>query len=603
MEVKKILRRVTVEHITVAVLFIAVWVVIGRLTNEPVPKRCFVYAVLLPFALALAWHHTLPADRRMRIYSSVLAFFFALCCTWGYSLFKSFDLQMCWGTLSLFVLWVVKMGVYTYMFRSFILCIFSRLRRPGAGEGAPVFWNISDRLLFLLFFCCRIPYLIAYYPCLFDYDGAVSLSSFGEGRELYDHHPFLVTCLQKTFFEIGQFLGNPSLGMALLSLLFMVFASFILVYLVRVCGRIGAPVWTQKTLVVVYAVLPLFPLVSIYDTKDGFFTYFILLFVLSLLHLLTDYRREGHLDRRILMIHGVAALLLCLSRHQGIYFVVAQYVVCLLACWHSRKEWSSVYLPVMAAYFLVVHGFYPLIGVAPSSKHEMLGTLFQQSALCFIEYPAEVSVEEREAFEGVLKIRIDTLSPQAYDYHVTDAVKVHYRFKPVENWSVRNHFSQETEHKAISAYLRSWTTTFLRRPGTCALASLNLFNGFFYNTGGIFYIESWHDCPYLLPEYRFDRCDKFYGITNRLFNQLSRLPLLEFFFAKAYYTWLFIFGLAVVLYRRDAKGFTAFLPLFLSVALFLISPTATYRYSLPLVACAAVIIIYLKYQIYGGKQK
>ena len=373
--------------------------------------------------------------------------------------------------------------------------------------------------------------------------------------------------------------------------------------MVRVCGRLGASVAVQKVLVAVYAVLPLFPLVSIYVTKDGFFTYFILLYVLSLLHLLIALHSDGHLPRRILLLHGVAALLLCLSRHQGIYFVVAQYAVCLLAFRRSWRAWTAAYLPVVGAYLLVVRGLYPAVGVAPSSKHEMLGTLFQQSALCFIEYPGEVTPEEREALEGVLDMETDTLTLQGYDYHVTDAVKGHYRYKPVVDWSVRNRFDPDEERQAVVRYLHSYATTAMRRPGTCALASLNLMNGFFYNTGGLFGIESWHDCPYLLPEYRFARRDALYSPTNRLFDWLSRLPLLEFLFAKCYYTWLYLFCFAVLLYRRDTVCLTVFLPLFLSVALFLVSPTATYRYSLPLVACAAIIILYLKHPFYAGKQK
>ena len=591
------------EHGLLAVLYLAVWLISGHLTGEPVPKRCYVYVLLLAPLLAALQTHTRYASRRMRAASWVLGLFFALCSTWGYSLHETCSLSLCWATLSLFVLWVVKTGVYAYVFHTVVLCAFSRLPRRNETCNKPVRWNISGLRLFLLFFCCRLPYLIAYYPCLFDYDGAVSLSSFGQGRELYDHHPFLVSCLQKSFFDIGQWLGDASLGMALLSLLFMAFASLVLVYMVRVCGRLGASVAVQKVLVAVYAVLPLFPLVSIYVTKDGFFTYFILLYVLSLLHLLIALHSDGHLPRRILLLHGVAALLLCLSRHQGIYFVVAQYAVCLLAFRRSWRAWTAAYLPVVGAYLLVVRGLYPAVGVAPSSKHEMLGTLFQQSALCFIEYPGEVTPEEREALEGVLDMETDTLTLQGYDYHVTDAVKGHYRYKPVVDWSVRNRFDPNEERQAVVRYLHSYATTAMRRPGTCALASLNLMNGFFYNTGGLFGIESWHDCPYLLPEYRFARRDALYSPTNRLFDWLSRLPLLEFLFAKCYYTWLYLFCFAVLLYRRDTVCLTVFLPLFLSVALFLVSPTATYRYTLPLVACAAVIILYLKHPFYAGKQK
>ncbi len=601
MEVRKTVRKVRLWHIAAAVLFLVVWIAEGRLTGGPVPKRCFVYAVLLPFLLP-AFQSGRRPDLPARVASAVLALFFALCCSCGYSLYKWCDFTMCWGSLSLFVVWVLKTGVYWCVCHTILLWLFSRLQ-GSASAAMPVKWAVSNRTLFLLFFCCRIPYLVAYYPCLFDYDGAVSISSFGEGRVLYDHHPFLVTCVQKLFFDIGSCLGSASAGMAMLSLLSMAFTSLILVYMVRVCARMGAGVGVQKALVAVYALFPLFPLVSIYDTKDGFFTYILLLFVLSLLHLMLAMRREGQLPKRILLLHGVAALLMCLTRHQGIYFVVAQYLCCLCTCRQTWRAWTALYLPVVGAYLLVARALFPALEVAPSSKHEMLGHLFQQSALCFIQHPDQMTPQERDAFEGVLEINVDTLSLRAYDYHVTDPIKGHYRFKPVEQWSVRNHFAPDDERQAVGTYLASWTGTCVRHPATCALASLNIVNGFFYNTGGLFGIESWHDCPYLLPEYRFYRCDAPYSVTNRLFDQLSRLPVLEFLFAKAYYTWLFLFALAVLLIRRDTDALTVFLSFFLSVALFMVSPTATYRYSLPLVTGAAVIIIYLTHQVYAGKQK
>ena len=82
---------------------------------------------------------------------------------------------------------------------------------------------------------------------------------------------------------------------------------------------------------------------------------------------------------------------------------------------------------------------------------------------------------------------------------------------------------------------------------------------------------------------------------------LSKAPLLEFVFAKAYYTWLYIFLFMVFVYRRDSMGLTAFASLFLTVGLFFICPTSSFRYSLPLVVCAAMIILYSTHA--NGKEK
>ena len=165
-----------------------------------------------------------------------------------------------------------------------------------------------------------------------------------------------------------------------------------------------------------------------------------------------------------------------------------------------------------------------------------------------------------------------------------------------------NKYSSIEEKDALFDYSKSWLTTFIRLPGTCILASINLMNGFFYNTQGVLYVENWKTCPYLLPEYDFNCRATFRTITNYITDNLSKAPLLEFVFSMAYYTWLYLFFFVVFIYRRDMLGLVIFATMFLTLCLFFISPTSTYRYSLPLVVNAVLIMLYSTHA-YGKKRQ
>ena len=280
--------RVSYAGLVTGLLFLVVLILSWYLTGYNNAYRYYVYSLLIPFLLPLINKWTKDSDRLMRRLSIVLAVFFAACWTLGYSISVTHSLDLCFGSIALFAIAFLKMIIFSYVFYKVILCAFSNViwhlnNKSTEGE---IKLNISNIRLFGFFVICRIPYLVAFYPCLFDYDAAVSLRSFGDGRILYNHHPFLVACLQKMFFELGKCLGDPSIGLALMSFFFILLVSALLVYVIRFCGRIGAGLCLQKWLVLLFALLPFFSLLNIYDTKDGIFAYSSLFFIATLADIL-----------------------------------------------------------------------------------------------------------------------------------------------------------------------------------------------------------------------------------------------------------------------------------------------------------------------------
>lgn len=554
--------------------------------------RYFIYIALVPWLLTYFRPRIDKANKNTKIASWIFAITFSLSLTFGFSLQHTHTLALCFGNIKLTILWFITMTVFCHIFQKIFLylCLFAT--RHFSSLDNQVHLDISNRNLFLIFFITRLPYLIAFYPCLFDYDAAVSISSFSPDRELYDHHPFLVACLQKVFFEIGAFIGFPSLGMAIFSLTFIILASWGLVYVTRVLGRIATKPWIQFIFVAVYSTMPFFPLLNIYVTKDGIFSYALLIYVATLLDFWNHHRKNGKLPIRLVGLHVTMAFLMCFSRHQGIYFIAIQFLFCIYVLKGCRARLSYFYIPLFFIYFIFKHTLFPLWNVAPTSKNGIIGNLFQQSALSYIRHPERFTPEEKKAFESIVKINIDTVA-RSFSYRVTDPVKSRYRYTPVKKWSKRNLFSNQEEREAILNYLNTWKSTFLKDPYSCMLASANLVRGFFYNGEAIFHVESWYGCPYLKEKYKFYRNNRLYDITNQSLKRFAKTPFTEFVFERSYFTWLFLLCFIILLLRRDITGIIVFMPLFLSICLFFISPTSTFRYSLPLVTCAFLIIVYI----------
>ncbi len=605
--------RVSYPGLVVGLLFLLVWLLTGYLTGYSIEYRFYVYSVLLPFVLPLLNRWTKDSNRLMRWWSIAMGFFFAACCTLGYSLAKTHHYRLCLDSIPLLATACLKMVVYSYVFYKVILCAFSNVvwhLDNKKSEGEKMF-GISDKKLFAFFVICRIPYLVAFYPCLFDYDAAVSLGCFGEGRILNDHHPFMVACVQKLFFDLGKALGDPSIGFALMSILFIMLVSTLLVYVIRLCGRMGAGLRLQIWLVLLFALFPFFSLLNIYDTKDGIFAYSSLFFVVTLADILLRHKIGEEPSRRLFLMHGVAVVLMCFSRHQGVYFVLIQYLLLFLFYRRLIKRISLAYLPGIAVYFIVVNVLYPLIGVSPAGRQEMLGVFIQQSARCMISHPDKVTDEQKQAFTALVNVDLDNISSlkSLYNDTLTDPVKFRYRFQPVIMWSEKRGFSRRKEMKALSDYLiKSWLPTFIKCPGTCALASLNLVNAFFYNTEGkitgIYRIENWKkDCPFIHPDYDFYCRYPLRTLHNKAIEHMCKTPLLEFIFSKNYYTWLYIFFFVVFIYRRDKTGLVIFSAMFLTMALFFICPVATYRYSFPLIMNATFLMIYSTHEYGKDRQK
>lgn len=274
------------------------------------------------------------------------------------------------------------------------------------------------------------PYLALMAPgnLNFDTTGQIaqffSLLGWGEHYQLSDHHPAFVTFVYGSVIYACETLFQDSrLGILALILLQACAASLALSsVLVTAVFRWRVPRGLAFALALWSGLFPLIPLAVCSLSKDSFFSWVFVLFVLCVAELA---RTRGSVLSSLRFAVGfvVVCALMALTKKFGVYIVVSTLLFGLFACERNRRAIAtfSVSLVLTAGLswcampMLVVS-----LGGIPGGKQEMLSVPIQQAALTYIEHGEELSEEESAGIDGLLEC--ETLA-ERYSPWTVDAVK------------------------------------------------------------------------------------------------------------------------------------------------------------------------------------
>lgn len=584
--------------------------------GENIAWNYIVYGFLLPIILYYTKKNSIThikSEKKVALFFSVLMSFGLTIC---FSIARTHDLELCTGSARAFIIWGLKLLLYLYIIYNITLYIIIKAEDKRQYYYTSKRHPFSNKKLFLIFLASKIPYFILFYPCVWTGDDVTCLSSFAPSHVLFDWHPFCVSVIQKTFYDLGCTIGEPSIGLALFTFILFLTVSAIMVYAIRIIGNFGLNVKYQTILIILYSLFPLYPLINMSISKDGIFTYAIMLYVITLLDIQIRNKNHQQISNRLLLANCITALVLCFSRHQGIYFIIIQFIIIIFVYKKLIRKWCIMYIPTILLYYTVVNILYPRLNVAPTSKGEMYGSFFQQSAFSFIHNAQHISNQEKIAFKNIIDIDPDTIE-RSFSYYNTDNVKEKYKYLPINiknHFRTRNYFSEEEEKKSLNNYLKTYITTLSNNPHYCILAELNIVNQYFFNDYSdlqtnrdgrrfLWMFYDWKNSPRLLPEFDFHANTSLYSTMNDIFRQLSWLPITEFIFSWFLYSWAVILCFIILLHRRDIYGITSFLPSFLSLLVLFICPLAHYRYFLPIIVTLPILISYIFHPNYTTSKR
>jgi len=559
------------------------------------PYHTLVYGVLTPFLLSFFEKYNRQATSSLKILAGILAFIFSQFVTVEGSYYHVHNWSLCFGSNIAILIWLFRSLSYGFVFYKIILGICILIEQFQLKKNNYKF-NIWKWFLLIVF--ARIIALGLFYPCVFGFDAAVGLRTFLDPDcATCNHHPYFIQLIHGFFFRLGQSIGHISVGFAILSLLSIIFSSSIIIYGLKLFEQTGLSRKWLLSIAFIYAFFPLFPYLSVNPTKDSLFAYSLLLYIFTLYKVSLSKAacmRNVHFS----ILHGISILLVCLARHQGIYFILPECLLLLICYRHSWKQILIATLPALLLVFAYSKMLLPYNNVEPGGKQEVYGTFFHQTAYYLQQHPEDVTVEELAAINKVLNS--DTIAAK-YTYNSTDAVKNGYKYNPwyrayAESPSMFRHIDHSNEADDLKSYRQAWLSMGYRHPLTYIEASLGVSAGFFYNFNRLILETStnWAKSnAATTPEYRFAHFNKAALFYNKHIYSWFKVPIINWIIAIPYYNWAAIFLIAMLFYRKDFKGLVVFLPVFFSIGILLICPMIYGRYSYPIVITLPLLLAYI----------
>ncbi len=435
---------------------------------------------------------------------------------------------------------------------------------------------------------CWLPYIISYYPIILSPDPSFQIRQFFGIRTKYadyailldenvvmtNHHPVTHTVLLGGCLKLGTMIGNDNLGLFFYSIIQISVLASVLAFSIYYMQKMGLKTKYLIGVLLIYALVPMFPLYAMSGVKDVLFGAFIFLYFIFL-HNLVKTKCEGYKWWNYLLII-ILLILICLFRNNGIHVLILSLPFTLII---ARKKWKQL-LTVMVCVF----GFYgvfdkvilPYYKITPGSVREMLSVPFQQTARLAKYHGDEFTEEEIATIDKILGY--DDLA-ERYDPELADPVK--------------NEFNKYATDEDLKEYFKVWFNGLIKHPGTYIEATMNNVYGFFYPEKTKWYVY-----------YKFD--DR---ITENGFDyhynslETSRNILSEYAVAFPYISgiglisnigfnvWIIFTLFAYAIYKKIYKNILVLAPALILILVCVVGPANTYfRYALPFIFAMPFII-------------
>jgi len=442
----------------------------------------------------------------------------------------------------------------------------------------------------LVIFLCRLPYLIAFYPCSMSWDGGAQICQFYGTETFSDHHPPMLSFIYGAIAFYAQEWRIPNLGMFLIPLGQTCLSAFAVANVCLLFREIKVPYWIRWTTLAYYGLFTVWCIFDVTVIKDSIYWPISLLYAVEMAWCIVRqeafYAKKRHLFR--MLLYGV---LLTQTRNNGIFILL--FTVPVLFLMTKRKK-KGVYLGSAIAMFVVIyllnHVLYPALGVVNlKEKEDTYCILFQQTAKYGQDYPEDVTEEERVFLNQMFDYDelVEVYNPQLADWvknclkicEATSADGTNAEFAQIKNEYLKVWFAQLKRHPL------SYINTFLECSYGYYYPEVKPYkegNGF-YEMDRHMFTEGMHPARQkeALAPFRF------------LLEQISKfeyLPGIGLLYRCGFYTWCVILAVGYLFMQKRYREAAIALPAVVNILVCMISPVNTcIRYMMPTMCLVPVL--------------
>ncbi|WP_029576670.1 DUF6020 family protein [Bifidobacterium thermacidophilum] len=276
-----------------------------------------------------------------------------------------------------------------------------------------------------------------------------------------DHHPVLDTLIFGVFYQLGAWIGQPSVSVALYTTCIAAVAIAVFVYTVRYLAKSGVSRKAYLGAFLFFCVFPFIPIFSMAMVKDAVFLPVFMLFSAQCMEVA---RTKGAClkNRRTLALFIMLAFLVSLTKKTGVYSVVLACILLVFIVAGNRARMKLMGTAVasgLVIFVLLPVVLFPACHIIPGGKQEMIAIPLQQSALLLREHGDELSKTDKDILTGMLEPN----AAENYEWWAVDKVK-------------GTHWTQQREC-LLGPFLQAWAKNATKYPQTYAKAYFMLEQG------------------------------------------------------------------------------------------------------------------------------
>ena len=431
---------------------------------------------------------------------------------------------------------------------------------------------------FIIILICWLPYFILFYPGILSPDPSFQIKQFfgipnkyssyvvllDDAQIITNHHPVLHTLLLGGCLKLGHYFNNDNLGLFIYIIIQSIVFISTLAYTIKFLKDINIDSKYRFISLLIYALVPVFPMYTVTFVKDVFFACYIIIFISFLYKMIIN-----KFTVKDLICLLIIATLITISRNNGIYVILLTLIPLLFIKVRSKMPIICVLLGSICLFYTYDKLILPSFKITPTSVREALSIPFQQTARTVKYNEKVISKKDKKVIDQVLDY--DTLSFR-YNSGLSDPVK--------------NSYNRYATKNDLKEYLIVWFKEGIKSPLTYIEATISNTYGYYYPLKTNWYVYYKEDKRINEDgfNYHYNKLKKPRKVLTLFAQGFPYIPGVGLLVNIGINVWILMIMIGYLIMKKRIKNALYLMP---SIVLFLVclaSPANCYfRYALPFV--------------------
>ena len=520
-------------------------------------------------------------DIRKKVSVTILSLIYSILLVFGTSYKKVGNTTLVFDNIFLSILIFI---VLFFLSRTLILFLYKYLDNYKIkNKKKSKFNNLLDKHPFIvsmiIILILWLPYIISFYPIILSPDPSFQIKQFfgipnkysdysimlDKSVTITNHHPVIHTLLLGTCLKFGNLINCDNLGLFLYSIIQITILSSVLSLTISYMTKLKISYKYRLIVLLIYSLVPMFPLYAMSGVKDVIFTSLIILYVMLIYYLIKNKKDTLSIKKVILII--LLLIFIMLFRNNGFHIILLSFPFVLLINRKNLKKLLIIFIIFLSFNTCYNKVILPHFKITPSSVREILSIPFQQTAR-YVKYN-KLTKEEYEIYDKVLDM--------------SDLAK---RYKPEISDPVKNKFNKYTTDKELKEYFSTWLKDLTKDPVTYVDATTNNIYGYFYPFKLNWYVYYKYDTRIVSDgfNYHYNNLNTSRDILSTFAIYYPYIPIIGLVSNIGFNTWILFFITAYMFHKKKYYDIIYLLPSYVALLVCMASPVNAYfRYAMPYV--------------------